>query len=100
MREPIPPDVVDRIHLDFGNNAHQVVELLSSYREWGAENYLGDRMLRCIVYLSKGDISLILPWIALQQSDYRDLIIAAEYDRHSRQLRNFNCPFGTEEIPN
>jgi hypothetical protein len=37
--------------------------------------------------------------VTLAKEDYRDLIMAAEYDSFQIQLRDFNSPFGSESVP-
>lgn len=53
------------------------------------------RLSRCLLYLSAGHIERLEEEIK-NNGDYRDLIMAAEYDGNHNMLRNFNNPFGEE----
>jgi len=53
----------------------------------------GDRLLRCIVYVAKGDLASLDKAINLATIDYRDMIVWAEYDDDLQRVRDFNLPF-------
>ena len=70
-------------------------EALALFEEFVASNreVTDDRLLRCIVYLSKGDINILCEVIDLAEKDFRDLIWSAEYDCDEKGLRDFSAPF-------
>lgn len=53
------------------------------------------RLSRCLLYLSAGHFGRLEEEIK-NNGDYRDLIMAAEYDGNHNMVRNFNNPFGEE----
>lgn len=67
--------------------------------EWGSPDDIGDRLLRCIVFGAQGNESRLRQLMELVRQDFRDVIMAAEYDELGlRRLRDFNQPFGSAEI--
>ena len=99
MDEPLPPDVVAQLGRDFGDRAALVAAMLLTGRRLGSSDYISDRLVRCIVFAAHGDESRVQPLIELKRLDFRDVIVAAEYDALAmRQLRDFNRPFGEADI--
>ncbi|MEM9681212.1 MAG: hypothetical protein AAF901_12890 [Bacteroidota bacterium] len=68
-------DIVDRVKTDFRGQSNQALELLGAFEL--AYN-LSSRVTRCIVVLSKGDISKLNDWINEAKVDWRDVIDEAE----------------------
>lgn len=102
MNDPLPPDIVSRVHQDFGSRADAVLDFLRDCRHSGNSDYLCDRFVRCIVFAARGEESRIPQLIGLMRQDFRDVIMAAEYDTNTlvpRRLRDFNFPFESAEIP-
>ncbi|MCD4781556.1 MAG: hypothetical protein K8S27_13565 [Candidatus Omnitrophica bacterium] len=60
--------------------------------------FFSDRIIRCILFLSKGDTRKMEEAVCLAKEDYRDLIVAAEYNGSDQRVRNFNLPFSQEII--
>ena len=97
MDEPLPADVVERLSSDYGERADTVTAQLLACRRLGSTDYFGDRLVRCVVFVARGDEWRVPDLIELGRQEYRDLILAAEYDPLCvRRLRNFNHPFGAE----
>jgi hypothetical protein len=88
----LTPDIEARIAADFGPAERQealgILQLLDN--ELGSGN---SRVLRCIVFLARGELSLLVHNADRARSDRRDVIYWAEYDEHDRQVRDFNLPF-------
>lgn len=85
-------DIHTKLEQDFGNDFFYVrdeIEALYAATNWAISNQL----IRCIVYLSKGDKALLQKNIERVQVDYRDVLWEAEYDRGEEQLRDFNRTF-------
>jgi hypothetical protein len=81
---------VRRIECDFGERAQAVLLTLRQFQSDDA-HALSDRVVRCFVYRANGDESKLPYLYYLWRTDYRDLIVAAEYDPNgSKQLRDFN----------
>lgn len=98
MIEPLPDDVDARLHKDFGNHAVKVKEQLLLKRGYGSSSFLGDRLIRCIIFAASGDELRIGKLIELAQQDYRDVIVAGEYDRQNIRKRDLNKPFEDAEF--
>ncbi len=54
---------------------------------------MGDRIVRCCLALSKGDINLLRHNVTQALNDYRDIIYWAEYDPNDGRIHDFNNPF-------
>jgi len=52
-----------------------------------------DRILRCIVLVADGDLNRLEKAINLAKTDYRDLIVWAEYDEKNERVRDLTNPF-------
>lgn len=96
----IAPDIEKKVHDDAGEFAGEMLDLLAVF----ADKYpdLGDRILRCLVYLARGRIDRLGSAIQTAESDWRDTIVQAEYEPRPGtksfqgdyvQVRDFNTPF-------
>jgi hypothetical protein len=84
-----PADVVAKIAVDFPHEpAATVLALLEEYK--GAAKL---RVTRCILHLAKGGTDQLLQLIGSANTDYRDVIYWAEYDRSDQRIHDFNLPF-------
>ncbi len=81
---PLEPDLAEWVQEDFTiAQQGEAIALLE-------QSCLGDREQRCALFLAKGDIGGLTRAIDLGNSDYRDLIVAAEYEQPGfRQVRDF-----------
>ena len=91
--ENYPRDIVDRVLREYPADAIGQVHL------W-LEDLRSDRLSRCALFVAQGSLQKLEGAVALGREDYRDLIVAAEYDSFLIQLRDFNRPFGSEVVPN
>ena len=91
--ENYPRDIVDRVVHEYS------ADLLGQVHLW-LEDLRSDRLSRCALFLARGSLKKLEEAVSLGKEDYRDLIVAAEYDSFRIQLRDFNCPFGSETVPN
>jgi len=85
-------DIYQKIELDFGDDhksAIEQVEILDAR----SKGLIGDRMLRAMVFLAKGNIERFKQVIELGRTDYRDVLWQAEYDCGEEQLYDFNKTF-------
>ena len=92
VKEPLPLDVLDRLTSDFRDRADAVAEVLLTRRRIGSEDFLGDRLLRCVVHAACGEEQRVLQLLDLARREYRDVIMAAEYDG-LRQIRDLRASF-------
>jgi hypothetical protein len=82
-------DILDRARSDFAGGDHEeTIKLLQAYS--GPET---DRVQRCVLYLSGGEPEKLKHFLQTAQSDYRDVILFAEYDSASQRVRDFSRGF-------
>ena len=52
------------------------------------------RIMRCVLYLAKGDLKTFNLYVDMARVDYRDVIMNAEYEYPlEKHLRDFTKPF-------
>jgi hypothetical protein len=97
---PLAPDIVQRVRTEAGADADTMLALLSALASEVPE--VGDRVLRCLVYLSRGSLASLSVAAETARQDWRDTIVAAEYEPRPGtkrfqsdyiQVRDFNQPF-------
>ena len=99
MNDPLPEDVVERVRRDFGERAEVILALLLASRRLGSADYIGDLLVRCIVFAAHGAEERLRDLLELERQDFRDVIMAAEYDAlGTRHLWDFNRPFASAGI--
>jgi hypothetical protein len=99
LNQPLPIDVGEQLDRDFGDGAKAASNLLLASRRIGSPDYFGDRLLRCLVFAAQGNESRFRQLMELARQDFRDVVMAAEYDELGlRRLRDFNYPFGSADI--
>jgi hypothetical protein len=82
----------------FSEDATAMLERLEGLRREDVQLF-GDRIIRCLIYCTYLYPKHSLEnWIKQARFDWRDLIVAAEYDRSWKQLRDFNQPFEEEHF--
>ena len=89
----LPPDVLDRINRDFPPaDSAAAAGALEGLQEQEPEVF-SLRLIRCAVHLSRGEYLALGEWIMKARVDWRDVIMAGEFDRGDRRLRTFDQPF-------
>jgi hypothetical protein len=88
----IAPDIVAQVRIDFP--PEKVSEVLGQLQAATST----DRIRRCIVFAARGH-----PWrfqflCKLAKSDFRDVIMDAEYDRFDAHLYDFTKPIPDARI--
>ena len=96
--DEVPDDIRQRVINDFGPElADNIYRYLLNRIPDGLPNGTRPRHLRCIVYLAKGDRSLLDRYIEMCLQDTRDVMLNAECetDSHARpiRVRDFGKPF-------
>ena len=90
-------DILRKINSDFGEKSNEVIEILSDAIK--KTNYLEtDRIVRCIIFLSKGNIDNLNKFIEMATLDPRDIMLWAEYEKLNddfkfKRIRNFGRAF-------
>lgn len=85
----LPPDIEQRIERDFGPGSIKGIKMLLEPL-YAADQ--GERIVRCCLALSEGDVDQLRHNITQALADYRDVIYWAEYDSESR-THDYNNPF-------
>lgn len=87
---PLQQDIAERIRRDFSAEESEVaIQVLTEAR-------LGGHISRCVVFSAQGSFAQLRAAIDVAKKDFRDAILAAEYDFPDR-LRNFTVSFLLEE---
>lgn len=95
-------DIIARINTDFGESANKATTMLME--AINKVDYLKtNRVIRCIIFLAKGNLTDLSRYIETATFDTRDLMLWAEYEKLSGDLnykrqRDFNKTF--EECSN
>jgi hypothetical protein len=88
MESELEPDIIDRIHADFGSSDDH-----SAITELAASGIQG-RLARCIVFAVRGSLERLRKLIQMAERDYRDVIVAGEYDGfYAERLRDLRVCF-------
>ena len=84
-----PADLMAKIAADYpGEPPAAILAALEKYA--GVERA---RVGRCVLYLAGSNRDELLRLVAAANTDYRDVIHGAEYDRDGKRIRNFDRPF-------
>lgn len=94
---PFKPDIIARIKKDFCENSDKAIEVLKKAIQ-EIEYLKTERVIRCIIYLSKGNLSELNTFIDTATLDTRDVMLWAEYEKIEgidtyKRLRDFNKTF-------
>jgi hypothetical protein len=91
------PDIVRKTQTDFADKSSEVFETFKDAIE-NTENLKTDRVIRCIIFLSKGNIDELNRLIKVAINDTRDVMLWAEYENlnsnfNYKRIRDFNKTF-------
>ncbi len=90
-------DINARVQTDFGENASKATTMLLD--AINKVNYLRtDRVIRCMIFLAKGDLTDLERYIETATFDTRDVMLWAEYEglkenENPKRVRDFNKSF-------
>lgn len=90
-------DIIARINFDFGENASKATTMLLD--AINKVDYLKtDRVIRCIIFLAKGNLTELNKYIETATFDTRDVMFWAEYvgigeNEKPKRVRDFNKAF-------
>ena len=95
-------DINKRIEIDFGVQSNMAIEILKTAIE-KTEYLKTDRVIRCIIFLSKGDLNELKKNIEVAINDPRDIMLWAEYEKLSedfnyKRKRDFDNTFEESSI--
>ncbi|GGG30805.1 hypothetical protein GCM10011344_34680 [Dokdonia pacifica] len=92
-----PTDILKRLESDFGKNSgdakRKIQELIKSNKEFRSH-----RIVRSLIFAGNKDINHLKKMIELTKTDWRDLLMNAEYEYPEKRVRDFNNEFGNEKI--
>ncbi|MEM9361466.1 MAG: hypothetical protein AAGA43_02475 [Bacteroidota bacterium] len=92
-----PADIIQKLESDYGKNfgeaKRKIQELIKSNKE-----YRSPRIVRALIFTGNKDINHLEKMIALTRTDWRDLLMNAEYEYPEKRVRDFNNEFGNEKI--
>lgn len=92
-----PADILYRLKSDYGKNITEakieIQNLIKSHKDFRSH-----RIIRALIFAGNKDIIHLKKMIALAQTDWRDLLMEAEYDSSHARVRDFNFEFGNEVI--
>jgi hypothetical protein len=99
----VPNDIRQRVIADFGPElGDDIYRYLLDRIPNGLPNGTRPRHLRCILYLAKGDRTLLDRYIEMCLQDTRDVMLNAEYEADSNarfvRVRDFGKPFNRSQI--
>jgi len=95
-------DIQETILADFKDSADEANDILID--AISKTDYLKtDRVIRCIIFLSKGDLDNLKKHIDIAVNDTRDVMLWAEYNgfefgKKTKRIRDFNKTFYDCEI--
>ncbi|MFK7749987.1 MAG: elongation factor Tu [Kordia sp.] len=92
-----PTDILKRLEHDYGKNSSEakrkIQELIKSSKEFRIH-----RIVRALIFAGNKDINHLQKMIELTQTDWRDLLMNAEYEYPEKRVRDFSNEFGNEKI--
>jgi hypothetical protein len=90
-------DIIARINIDFGESASDATTMLiDAIQKAGCLKT--DRVIRCIIFLAKGNLTELNKYIETATFDTRDVMFWAEYEgvkenENPKRVRDFNKTF-------
>lgn len=93
MRE-LPKDIIEEMHSRFTTDFDYAYKLLEDYLAESDDLYK-DRIIRCVIYLTKDGITQLKKNLAAARQDPRDVMLWAEYDNPANptRVRDFDKTF-------
>jgi hypothetical protein len=92
-----PTDIKNRLESDYGKNSGEakrsIQELIISNKDFRSQ-----RIIRALIFAGNKDIVHLKKMIELTRTDWRDLLMNAEYEYPEKRVRDFNNEFGKEKI--
>ena len=97
QRMTFKDDINARIRTDFGENSSKATTMLLDAIN-KVEYLKTDRIIRCIIFLAKGNLTDLNKYIETATFDTRDVMLWAEYEglkenEKPKRVRNFNKTF-------
>tara|TARA_R110002051_G_scaffold101440_1_gene172264 strand:+ start:882 stop:1184 length:303 start_codon:yes stop_codon:yes gene_type:complete len=91
-----PKDIIQELNRKFNSDAEKALELIIIYRN-KYEYMDSDRVTRCLIHLSEGNLKSLKHNLELGKTDTRDVMLWAEYEKtnelNPKRIRDFNKTF-------
>jgi hypothetical protein len=88
----MPTDIYQKVEIDFGAKAQEVHEALKEL-DAKTKGLISNRVIRAIIYLANGNFDTFHQKVVLAQTDWRDVLLQAEYNLQTQRVRNFDKTF-------
>lgn len=85
-------DIYQKLQRDFGPQLQEAIGEIEAV-DAATKGLISDRIIRAVIYLSKGDLERLRKQIELARIDWRDVLMAAEYDEKEVRVRDFDKTF-------
>jgi hypothetical protein len=85
-------EIYQKVEKDFGAQAQEIHEALKEL-DAKTKGLISHRVIRAIIYLANGNVELFHKKVALAQTDWRDVLVQAEYNTETERVRDFNKTF-------
>jgi hypothetical protein len=90
-------DIIARLNFEFGESASDATTMLIDAIQ-KADYLKTDRVIRCIIFLAKGNLTELNKYIETATFDTRDVMFWAEYEglkenENPKRVRDFNKTF-------
>ncbi|NKI30428.1 hypothetical protein [Croceivirga thetidis] len=96
-----PEDIIQELERKFNSDAKQALNLINIYRN-KYEYMDSDRVTRCVIHLSNGDLESLEHYLELGKTDPRDVMLWAEYEKtngwNPKRVRDFDKTFGQNKF--
>jgi len=92
-----PTDILKRLESDYGKNSGEAKRTIQEFIISNSE-FRSHRIVRALIHTGNKDIVHLKKMIELTRTDWRDLLMNAEYEYPDKRIRDFNNEFGKENI--
>ena len=100
MRD-LPLDISEEMKIRFKADFDTAMKILQDYLSQ-TEELTTDRMIRCMIYLSKNGVTSLKQTIDAAKKDPRDVLFWAEYENHNaefpKRIRDFTNNFSENDL--
>lgn len=85
-------DIYQKIEKDFGADSKKIMEEIE-FMNAQSKGLIGNRFLRAIVYLAKGNFDDFRYFAEKARTEYNEVLQQAEYDENGHKVYDFNKSF-------
>ncbi|WP_046757676.1 EF-Tu C-terminal domain-related protein [Kordia jejudonensis] len=92
-----PADILKRLASDYKTNVTAATQSIQEFII-SHTNFQSPRIVRALLFTGNKDSVQLNKMIALARTDWRDLLLEAEYETPDKRVRDFTKEFGKENI--